>query len=130
MVMNLFFHCQMILSLVEIKLCFELMIALLCMIIVKKCIIILGEIQTDGLDDSTLIAKAEYGINFSDRQNNFCWNLHYNGNSGYLFVNGVKTYQFKAKESKPKPYESCLDNIWKDFRVYNIKKDWVQWMRI
>ena len=30
-------------------------------------------------------------------------NLHYNGNSSCLFVNGVKTYQFKAKDSEIKP---------------------------
>ena len=34
-------------------------------------------------------------MNFTEQGKKFC--LHYNGNNSYLFVNGIKIYQFKAK---------------------------------
>ena len=40
--------------------------------------------------------------------------LHYNGNNSLLFVNAVKMYQFKAKDSEIKPYPLYLGNISKD----------------
>ena len=36
-------------------------------------------------------------------------------------VNGVKVYQFKAKDSKIKPYALCLGNISKDVTVNSMK---------
>ena len=36
--------------------------------------------------------------------------LHYNGDDS-LFVNAVKAYQFKEKDSEIKPYPLCLVNI-------------------
>ena len=40
--------------------------------------------------------------------------LHYNESSSYLFVNWVKIYQFKAKDSELNAYPVCLGNISKD----------------
>ena len=40
--------------------------------------------------------------------------LHYNGNNSLLFVNAVKMYQFKAKDSEIKLYPLYLGNISKD----------------
>ena len=37
----------------------------------------------------------------------------------FLFVNTTKINQFKAKDSKIKPYPLCLGNILKDFAVNN-----------
>ena len=49
--------------------------------------------------------------------------LHYNGSSSYLFVNGVKIYEFKEKDPEIKPYELCQgNNISKDFTVQKMKK--------
>ena len=48
--------------------------------------------------------------------------LHYNDGNSFLFANAVKKYQFKAKDSKAKPYQLCLDNILKDFTIDNMKK--------
>ena len=48
-------------------------------------------------------------------------NLHYNGATSCLFVNGIEIHKFKAKDSetaKPLP----LGNISKDFSVDNMKK--------
>ena len=48
--------------------------------------------------------------------------LHYNGSDRFLFINAVKMYQFKAKDSEIKPYSLFLVNIEKTFRVDNMKK--------
>ena len=47
--------------------------------------------------------------------------LHYNAANSFSYINGVKIYQFKAKESEIKPYPLCLGNISKDFTVDNMK---------
>ena len=48
--------------------------------------------------------------------------LHYNGANSYLFVNGTKTYKFKAKDSEILATPLCLGNISKYFSVDNMKK--------
>ena len=65
-----------------------------------KNILILVKSPTVGLDNTTIIAEAEYFINFSDHVNKFCLSLHYNGNNSFLLINGVKIYQFKGKDSE------------------------------
>lgn len=40
----------------------------------------------------------------------------------FLYVNSVRTYQFKAKHSEMKQYPLCLSSISKDFTVDNLKK--------
>ena len=49
--------------------------------------------------------------------------MHYNGSNSFFFVNGTKIYQFKAKNSKIKPYPLSLGNISKDFSANNMKKN-------
>ena len=49
--------------------------------------------------------------------------ISYNRSNSFLFVNGVKNYQFKAKDSEIKSYRLFLDNIPKDFTV----EDWSKW---
>ena len=48
--------------------------------------------------------------------------MHYNGANSYLFVNGVETYKFKAKDSEIVATLLCLGNISKDLSVDNMKK--------
>ena len=48
--------------------------------------------------------------------------LHYNGGNSFLFVNAVKMYQFKEKDSEIKPYPLCLGNTSKDFTLDNTEK--------
>ena len=69
-----------------------------------KNILILGEVQTQGLDDTTLTAEAKYHINFTQSNRKFVLSLHYNGSSSFLFINATKIYQFKAKDSGIKKY--------------------------
>ena len=48
--------------------------------------------------------------------------LHYNGASGYLFVNGTEIVKFKTKDSKIIATPLCLGNISKDWSIDNMKK--------
>ena len=48
--------------------------------------------------------------------------MHYNGNDSFLYANGVKICQFKAKNSEMKLCPLCVGNILKDFTVDNMKK--------
>ena len=77
---------------------------------IKKETLIIGEGQTQGLDDTTGTAEAEYSINFTEQGKKFCLSLHYNGSNSYLFVNEVKIYQFKAKVSGIIAYPPCLSH--------------------
>ena len=52
----------------------------------------------------------------------FCLSLHYNRANSYLFVNGTKIYNFKAKDSEIVATPLCLGNISKDWSADNIKK--------
>ena len=57
-----------------------------------------------------------------NKERNFCLNLHYNESNSYLFVNGVKIYQFKAKDSELNGYPLYFRNISRDFAVDKIRK--------
>ena len=48
--------------------------------------------------------------------------LHFNGNNSFLFINTVKMYQFKAKDSQIKPHPLYLGNISKNFTIDSMKK--------
>ena len=49
----------------------------------KKDILTLGKGPTQGLDNTTLTAEAEYSINITEQRNKFCLRLHYNGSNCY-----------------------------------------------
>ena len=63
----------------------------------NKDILILGEGPTQGLDDTTLTAKAIYPINFTQPNNRFVLSLHYNESNNFFFINATKIYQFKLR---------------------------------
>ena len=63
-----------------------------------------------------------YSINFTKENTKFCLNLHYNGASSHLFVNGKEIHKFTAKDSEINPYELCLGKMSKDWSVDNMKK--------
>ena len=65
----------------------------------RKDILILGEWSTQGLDYTTLTAKAKYPINFTRSGKRFILSLHHDGSNSFLFGNAAKVYQFKAKHS-------------------------------
>ena len=63
-----------------------------------------------------------YAINFTVTKKNFCFSLHYNRANSYLFVNGAEIYKFKAKDSEIVASPLCLENIFKDWPVDNMRK--------
>ena len=87
-----------------------------------KDILILDEGPTQGLDDTTLTAEVKYSINFTQSNRKFCLSLHYNGSNSFLFVNGTKIHEFKAKDFEIKTYPLCLGNISVDFSANNMIK--------
>ena len=55
-------------------------------------ILILGEGPTQGLDDTTLVAKTKYPINFTQSGKRFVLSLHCNESKSFLFISGPKIY--------------------------------------
>ena len=53
-----------------------------------KDILILGKGSTQGLLEHSLTVETIYLVNLTERNNNFCLSLHYNGANSYLFING------------------------------------------
>ena len=47
--------------------------------------------------------------------------LNYNGTNSYVFVNGTKTIKSKAKDSEIVTTPLYLENISKDWSIYNMK---------
>ena len=90
----------------------------------KKDILILGFGPTQGLDDTTLTAEAQYSITFSRSNRKFCLSLHYNGGNSFLFVNvyQLKWHQFEAKDSKIRKDPLHLGNFSWNFLANNMKK--------
>ena len=55
-------------------------------------------------------AEKMYSINFTATKKKFCLSLHYIGDNGYLFVNGIKVIKFEAKYSEIVANLLCLGN--------------------
>ena len=70
----------------------------------NKDILILCEVPTQELDDTTLTAEAKHLFNFTQPRKRFLLILYYNGSNSFLFVNATKIHQFKAKDSEKKDY--------------------------
>ena len=89
------------------------------MLITRKKILVLGEGQTQGKDDTSITAEAKYFINFTKSEKIFLLSIHFNGSNCFLFVNIKKIYQFKEKDSERKLhlYEK------KRTKLFNFKQD-------
>ena len=87
----------------------------------KKDILVFRIGPTQRLEH-TLNAEKMYSINFTVTNIHFCLRLHYNGANSYLFVNGVKIYKFKVKDSELVAAPLCLGNISKDWSIDNMKR--------
>ena len=83
------------------------------MILVKR--------STDGLDDITFTEEKKFK-DFPDQQKKFCLSFHFNGTNSYIFVNCVKIYKFKTKDSENVQLHFRLGNVSKDFSVDNMGK--------
>ena len=80
------------------------------------------DIDTQGLDDTTLTAEKKYAIRFSEQQNKFYLSLHYNGANSYLFVNSVEIFKFKVKDSEINAASLYLGKVSKRFSIDSMKK--------
>ena len=88
----------------------------------KKDISIIGKGPSQGLDDTTLTAEAQYSINFSRSNRKFCLSFIIMGATVFLFINGTKIYHFKTKDPEIKEYPLSLGNLSGDFSANNMKK--------
>ena len=88
----------------------------------RKDVLIVGEGPTQGLDNTTLTAEANYPVNFTQPNKRFLSCLHYKESNSFLFVNATNIYHFKAKNFEIKDYTLCLGNVSKDFTVNDMKK--------
>ena len=61
----------------------------------------MGKSFTQGLQyGATIYAEHDYvKVNGSQVNKKFILSVHYNGDNSYLFINGVKQFQFKAISS-------------------------------
>ena len=75
-----------------------------------------------GIDNTTIYTEKMYSTNFAVDNKTFYLRLHYNGDNGYLFLNGKQIIDFKAKDSEIVPYPLCLGSISEDFELGYMEK--------
>ena len=86
-----------------------------------KDILVLGKCPTQGLDSITLTAEAQYSINFSRSNRNFCLSLHYNLSNSFLICYCYKNISIPSKRFWNKKY--LLWNISENFSSNHMKKN-------
>ena len=74
-------------------------------------ILVLGHAFIQKINNTTIYAERSYSPNFSIENKVFCLSSHYNGDNGYVFVNGKEFVKFKAKNSEIKPQPIALGSI-------------------
>ena len=85
----------------------------------KKDILILGQGPTQGLDNTTLTAEAEYAITLKQSGKRFVLSLHDNGSNSFLFFDASKVYHSKAKSSEIRDCALYLGNTSNNFTINN-----------
>lgn len=85
------------------------------MLITKKDILIFVKGLKHGLADSSLTAEPKSSINLTKQRTKMYLSLYYNGSNCYLFVNGIKTYQFKAIGSELVAHAVCVGNTYSGY---------------
>ena len=63
-------------------------------------IYVMGDFIVKGINDTTLYAEKIYSQNFTAANKKFVLSLHYDGDDSYLFVNGKRELNFKAKDDQ------------------------------
>ena len=66
------------------------------------------------------MVKAGYSVDIKNHSTKICFGLYYNVANSFLYANGVKIHQFKAKDSEMKIYPLCLGNVSPDSTIDNI----------
>ena len=96
----------------------------------KKVILVLREILTDRLDDTTITAEPKCHVILLNQERKIarvCITME--SKKKKMYAISVNVYQFKAKDSQIKPNLLCLGNISKGF-IVNIMENWVKWVRV
>ena len=79
-----------------------------------KDFLVLGEGLIQIIEETTIYVEKIYSPNFSAESKIFVLSLHYNRDNSFLFVNGQKFTQFKAKDSiinSPNPKALTLGTL-------------------
>ena len=74
-------------------------------------IYVMGDGIVQGINDTTLYAEKTYSQNFTQPSKKFVLSLRYNGDDGYLFVNGKQELKFKAKTDQLVKEKLCIGNL-------------------
>ena len=64
-----------------------------------KDFLVLGKGRIQMIKKTTIYKEKKYSPNFSAENKIFVLSLHYNGDNFFMFVNGQKVTQFKAKDN-------------------------------
>ena len=83
----------------------------------------LVEVPTYDINGSFAVVEQKFSFNFTKAKTKFCSSLHYNGDNSYLFINGIKIYNFKADNGIVNfPAEFCLGSIFNGFVTVDSKE--------
>ena len=74
-------------------------------------IYLMGEVLTQGINDTTIYVEKNYYRNFTDPGKKFVLSLHYNGDNNYLLVNGRQELKFKAKTDQLVKEKLSIGNL-------------------
>ena len=82
-----------------------------------------GEEPTYDNNGSFSSTDNKFSINFSKAKTKFYLSIHYNGDNGYLFVNGKVIYKFKANnKTSTLTFQLCIGSISKKIDKNGSKK--------
>ena len=85
-------------------------------------IYVMGKDYIQKINDTTIYAEKMFYRNFTDPGHKFILSLHYNGDDGYLFVNGREELKFKTKTDQIINNQLCLGNLSFDWTKDESKK--------
>ena len=85
-------------------------------------ILVLGQAFIQKINNITIYIEKTYSPNFSVENKIFALSLHYNGDNSYLFVNGQKVTQFKAKNSETGANWMLLESLVGSKSYYDVSE--------
>ena len=85
-------------------------------------IYVMGKDFIQGINDTTIYAEKLFHNNFAKCGVKFVLSLHYNGDNSYLFANGRKEPNFKAKDDQIINEKLCLGNLSSEWTMSESEK--------
>ena len=68
-------------------------------------------VMGQGINNTTIYTEKKFYRNFINPGKKFILSLHYNGDDGYLFVNGRQKLKFKCKTDQLIKEKLCIGNL-------------------